>query len=177
MKQTIGNACGTIGVLHALANNTSTVSIGEPCTCISSKQYETSDSMRHPQVSMDVACKNVPSIVHLRLQSWMFIWIIPAPYRGCCVGCMPLLAAGCSLSPEGPKQPVFPLHAPGNGSPLPHSSQQLLLWTQHSAAPSWRIMCIQSCFYSVISQKGTHLVGMVQAMGLSCNAPLHLLLT
>ncbi len=29
MKQTIGNACGTIGVLHALANNLSTVSIGE----------------------------------------------------------------------------------------------------------------------------------------------------
>ena len=30
MKQTIGNACGTIGVLHALANNLSTVSVGEP---------------------------------------------------------------------------------------------------------------------------------------------------
>ncbi len=31
MKQTIGNACGTIGVLHALANNQNTVSISERC--------------------------------------------------------------------------------------------------------------------------------------------------
>ncbi|CAL5222286.1 g4625 [Coccomyxa viridis] len=29
MKQTIGNACGTMGVLHALANNLSTVSIDD----------------------------------------------------------------------------------------------------------------------------------------------------
>ena len=31
MKQTIGNACGTIGLLHALANNQTTVSISERC--------------------------------------------------------------------------------------------------------------------------------------------------
>ena len=31
MKQIIGNACGTIGVLHALANNQNTVSISERC--------------------------------------------------------------------------------------------------------------------------------------------------
>lgn len=32
MKQTVGNACGTIGVLHAVANNMDTLSISErPC--------------------------------------------------------------------------------------------------------------------------------------------------
>lgn len=29
MKQTVGNACGTIGLLHALANITSEVKLGE----------------------------------------------------------------------------------------------------------------------------------------------------
>lgn len=28
MKQTIGNACGTIGLLHSLANNRQTLKIG-----------------------------------------------------------------------------------------------------------------------------------------------------
>ena len=42
MKQTIGNACGTIGVLHALANNLSTVSIGE------SDFLDPTHLLRHP---------------------------------------------------------------------------------------------------------------------------------
>ena len=29
MKQTIGNACGTIGVLHSLANNQDTISVSK----------------------------------------------------------------------------------------------------------------------------------------------------
>ena len=29
MKQTIGNACGTIGVLHSLANNQDAISVSE----------------------------------------------------------------------------------------------------------------------------------------------------
>lgn len=33
MKQTVGNACGTIGLLHALGNLTSEVKLGELLTC------------------------------------------------------------------------------------------------------------------------------------------------
>ena len=29
MKQTVGNACGTVGLLHALGNNTSEVKLGK----------------------------------------------------------------------------------------------------------------------------------------------------
>jgi hypothetical protein len=32
MKQTIGNACGTIGLLHAAANNQDALGIGAPGT-------------------------------------------------------------------------------------------------------------------------------------------------
>lgn len=33
MKQTIGNACGTIAVLHSIANNTDVLSIGGVTPC------------------------------------------------------------------------------------------------------------------------------------------------
>lgn len=33
MKQTIGNACGTIGALHAIANNQDKLSIGKAPSC------------------------------------------------------------------------------------------------------------------------------------------------
>ena len=30
MKQTVGNACGTVGLLHSLANNLDRITLGEP---------------------------------------------------------------------------------------------------------------------------------------------------
>jgi len=33
MKQTVGNACGTIGILHAIGNAMSEIKLGEFVTC------------------------------------------------------------------------------------------------------------------------------------------------
>lgn len=34
MKQTIGNACGTVGLLHALGNNTDTLTFSKLNLCV-----------------------------------------------------------------------------------------------------------------------------------------------
>ena len=38
MKQTIGNACGTIGALHAIANNEQALPLGDPLAALSANQ-------------------------------------------------------------------------------------------------------------------------------------------